>query len=162
MGTVRYTVVNGQVLHENRDGVKRDYLSDSLGSTMALVDNTQSKTDTFTYWPYGEERTRTGTAAIPFRYVGNQGYYRDSTSKSYARAREFGANLCRWLNVDPIGISSTETKPFQYCANNPVNFVDPAGLIQTLPLPPKEDKSWCIDCWGKCAAANPGDPQGLI
>ena len=41
MGTVRYTVVNGQVLSENRNGVERDYVTDSLGNTVALLDNTQ-------------------------------------------------------------------------------------------------------------------------
>src|SRR5947207_2497373 len=51
---VTCTVVNGEVLSENRGGVKRDYLPDPLGSTVALLDNTQTKTDTFTYWPYGE------------------------------------------------------------------------------------------------------------
>ena len=58
---VAYTVVNGRILSENRGGVKRDYVSDSLGSTVALLDSTQTKTDTWTYWPYGEVRTRTGT-----------------------------------------------------------------------------------------------------
>lgn len=33
MGTVCYTVVNGEVLSENRGGVKRDYLPDTQGNT---------------------------------------------------------------------------------------------------------------------------------
>ena len=78
---VVYTVVNGRVLSENRAGVKRDYVADSLGSTVALLDNTQAKTDTFTYWPYGEVKTRIGTTPTPFQYVGGWGYYRDSASR---------------------------------------------------------------------------------
>ena len=42
---VVYTVVNGEVLSENRNSVKRDYVPDPLGSTVALLDNTQTKTD---------------------------------------------------------------------------------------------------------------------
>jgi hypothetical protein len=60
--------------------VRKLYVPDPLGSTVALLDNTQTQTDTFTYWPYGEERVRTGTTPTPFRFVGTAGYYRDSTS----------------------------------------------------------------------------------
>ena len=31
--SVRYATFNGQVVHENRNGVKRDYMPDTLGST---------------------------------------------------------------------------------------------------------------------------------
>ena len=91
MGTVRYTVVDGEIIGEKRDGVRRTYLPDPLGSTVALLDNTQAQTDTFSYWPYGEVSARTGTTATPFQHVGTLGYYRDSPTKSYVRAR--GATL---------------------------------------------------------------------
>ena len=70
MGIVRYTVANGQILAESRDGVAKRYVGDPLGSTAALVDTTGAITDTFTYWPYGEERTRTGSTPTPFRFGG--------------------------------------------------------------------------------------------
>ena len=50
---VRYTVIDGEVVSEKRSGVERDYVPDPLGSTVALLDNTQAQTDTFAYWPYG-------------------------------------------------------------------------------------------------------------
>ena len=52
--TVRYTTLDGEIVSENRRGVMRDYVPDPLGSTVALLDNTQTQTDTFSYWPYGE------------------------------------------------------------------------------------------------------------
>ena len=55
MGTVRYTNFNGRIVSENRNGVLRDYVADPLGSTVALLDGSQTRTDTFSYWPYGEE-----------------------------------------------------------------------------------------------------------
>ncbi len=70
---VAYTVVNGQLLSEDRAGVKRDYVPDPLGSTVALLDNTQTQTDTWSQWPYGEVRTRTGTNVRPFQCVGTLG-----------------------------------------------------------------------------------------
>ena len=38
---VNCTVVNGEILSENRNGVIRDYVPDTLGSTIALLDNTR-------------------------------------------------------------------------------------------------------------------------
>lgn len=70
MATVRYTTVNGRVIAEKRGGVRKLYRPDHLGSTIAMYDNTQAKTDTWVYWPYGAVRTRTGTTATPFQFVG--------------------------------------------------------------------------------------------
>jgi hypothetical protein len=66
MGTVRYTVVNGQVISENRNGVRRDYIPHALGNTAALMDSTGTLTDTFKYFPSGTVSARTGTTPTPF------------------------------------------------------------------------------------------------
>lgn len=45
----RYTVIDGEVIAEKRNGVRSLYVPDPLGSTRALLDNTQAQTDTFSY-----------------------------------------------------------------------------------------------------------------
>ena len=52
MPVTNYTTLDGEIVYENRGGVERDYVPDALGSTVALLDSAQAKTDTFTYWPY--------------------------------------------------------------------------------------------------------------
>ena len=54
--TVRYTVVGGEILSELRDGVKRDYVPDPSGSTVALLDSMQTITDTFSLLALWRER----------------------------------------------------------------------------------------------------------
>src|SRR5215470_4156698 len=98
MGTVRYTTVNGEVIAEKRNGVRSLYVPDPLGSTVALLDNTQTKSDTFSYWPYGENDGRTGTTPTPFQFVGTAGYYRDSGSREYVRARTLGTQVGRFIS----------------------------------------------------------------
>src|SRR5437762_6894150 len=100
--TVRYTTVNGEVIAEKRGGVRKLYVPDPLGSTVALLDNTQAQTDTFTYWPYGEVRTRTGATDTPFRFVGTLGYHRDSATRTYVRARTHLQDLGRWLTEEHL------------------------------------------------------------
>jgi RHS repeat-associated protein len=126
MPTVRYTVVDGEVIAEKRGGTRRQYVPDPLGSTVALRDSVQA-TDTFANWPYGEERSRTGTTNTPFRFVGTLGYYRDSSALSYVRARYLLASLGRWLTKDPIWFLGGSNW-YKYCGDGPGTWVDPEGL----------------------------------
>jgi RHS repeat-associated protein len=128
MGTVRYTVLDGEIVSENRNGTERDYVPDPLGSTVALLDNTQAQTDTFGYWPYGEERSRTGTSSMRFRFLGAQGYFSDAAVRSYVRARSLSISTARWFSVDPASLATTR-HPYAYGENNPVNTLDRAGLL---------------------------------
>src|SRR5437870_105278 len=121
MGTVRYTVVDGEVIAEKRNGVRSLYVPDPLGSTVALLDNAQAQTDTFSYWPYGENNARTGTTPTPFQFVGTTGYYRDSGSRTYVRARTLDARNGRWMTKDPVGNDNNDA--YIYVSNGPLSNV---------------------------------------
>ena len=82
-----------------RNSVRKDHVPDPLGSTVALLDNTLTVTDSWEYWPYGE--TRSGGSATAFTFVGTFGYYKDTGSRTYVRARNYRQNLGRWQTVDP-------------------------------------------------------------
>lgn len=135
---VRYTTVNGKVIAEKRNGVRSFYVADSLGSTVALIDNTQTITDTFEYWPYGEVRTKTGTNPTPLKFVGTQGYFTDSSSKTYVRARTLDTQKGTWTTKDLLR-SLGDYSTFNYCFSNPINHSDRSGLS------PKD----CCDSEGK-------------
>src|ERR1051326_5035908 len=120
VSTVRYTVVNGEVLAEKRNGVRKLYVPDPLGSTVALLDNTQTPTDTFNYWPYGETQNRTGTTPTPFQYVGTRGYYHDNANRNYVRARVLDKQKGRWLTQDPIGFGGGAFNTYKYVGNRPI------------------------------------------
>src|SRR5713226_5285447 len=111
---VRYTVIDGEVIAEKRSGVRKLYVPDPLGSTMALLDNTQTQTDTFSYWPYGEERSGAPTTPTPFRYVGTLGCYRDSSSRDYMRTRVLNTQQGRWMTEDPVGYMGGDIDFYRY------------------------------------------------
>ena len=124
--TTRYTVIDGEIIAEKRNGVRKQYVPDSQGSTVALLDNTQTPTDTFTYWPYGEVASRTGTTPTPFQFVGTLGCRQDSATKTYARARVLDTQKSRWLTEDPIGIMGG-LNLYCYAGNQPTSKIDPQG-----------------------------------
>jgi RHS repeat-associated protein len=102
--SVVYSNFCGMVVSEIRSGVERDYMPDTLGSTAALLDSTQTMTDTWQYCPYGEVAARSGTSETDLRFVGMLGYVKDALDKLfYVRARHLRPDLARWITVDPKG-----------------------------------------------------------
>jgi RHS repeat-associated protein len=139
MTTVRYTTIKGEVIAEKRNGSRRLYVPDPLGSTVALLDNTQTQVDTFAYWPYGEVRTSTGTTPPPFQFVGTAGYYTDGVSRSYVRARYLHTQKTKWSTEDPIGFLGGDSNLTRYVSNRPTILRDPSGLsilFQCFYVPP--------------------------
>ncbi len=65
MMTARVTSANGRIVAETRGGVRKYHQHDALGSTIPLINDAGTVTDTYTYWPYGEIRTSTGTTVNP-------------------------------------------------------------------------------------------------
>jgi RHS repeat-associated protein len=126
--TVRYTAVDGEVLAEKRGGSRYAYVPDPLGSVVAKLDNTQTKTDTYEYWPYGEVASRTGTSVSPYQFVGTLGYYSDSSNLTYVRARYFHhAGLGQFMSRAPIIEQLAREHPYGYAVHNPMSVTDPSG-----------------------------------
>ena len=123
---VRYTTVDGQVLCENRGGVKTLFMPDTLGNVIETRNmDTGAQTSSTTYWPYGEVRTQTGTNPSPFGFCGVWGYYTQPGQPTYVRARYYRPNLGRWQTVDPLW---PRELPYSYADSLPVQDIDPAGL----------------------------------
>jgi len=150
MAVTSYATFNGNIVYENRAGVERDYMRDSLGSTTALLDSSQAQTDTFFYWPYGEIRTQTGSTKTPFTFVGTLGYYMDiASSLFYVRARHLRSVLARWLTVDPMWSAGAA---YGYVGNNPTCLADPSGLQPGGPGGPGDgsNQAHCKELWKDC------------
>ena len=66
--------------------------------------------------------------ADPFAYNAQSGYYLDRETGLYLCGfRYYDPVNARWLNRDPIGFSGG-INLYGYCQQNPVGWVDPAGL----------------------------------
>src|SRR5580658_171656 len=99
MPVTRYTTFDGVIVSENRGGVLHDYVPSPLGNTLALLDNTQTQTDQWSYMPYGEATRIKGSTQTPMLFVGSQSCRQDSSAtKSYMQKRVVDVVKGRWMS----------------------------------------------------------------
>ncbi|RYG95788.1 MAG: hypothetical protein EON58_13460 [Alphaproteobacteria bacterium] len=130
--TATYTSVNGQILHENRNGSETELVPDPLGSVIQTRSSSGSTTSSTVYWPYGETRTASGANPTPWGYVGTYGYHQDSGEMLYVRARDYRPSLERWQTVDPLW---PQEPAYRYVAGMPTMAIDPSGASPVCLIP---------------------------
>jgi RHS repeat-associated protein len=103
----------------------KSFLTDALGSTLALADTSGTVSTSYTYEPFGNA-TSTGAASTnSFQYTGREN---DGTGLDYLRARYYSPGLQRFLSEDPIGLGGGDVNLYAYVYNQPFAFVDRLGL----------------------------------
>jgi RHS repeat-associated protein len=102
------------------------YLTDVLGSTIALADGSAEVGTSYTYDPFGTA-TETGEANDnPFKFTGREN---DGTGLQYNRARYYSPADARFISRDPAGLVGSGPNLYWYASGNPLNFTDPSGEV---------------------------------
>src|SRR5258708_686895 len=131
--TGRYTTINGEIITEKRNGVRSLYVPDPVGSTVALLDNTQTQTDQWSYMPYGESTRIKGTNPTPFLFGGTLGMRADSTTRTYARTQVVEPPNGRWMTSKRAGFRGGDLNRYAYANDSPVNQGSFSGLMEYSP-----------------------------
>ncbi|HEU5477538.1 MAG TPA: RHS repeat-associated core domain-containing protein [Gaiellaceae bacterium] len=106
------------------NGTPLYYQHDQLGSTRLLTDQSGTVVATYTFDPYGNETSHTGTADTPLRWAGQ---YQDvTTGFYYLRARYYDPQTGEFLERDRFAPVTQE--PYAYVDDDPLNNADPLGL----------------------------------
>lgn len=120
------------------------YLFNGHGDVVQLADGTGAVTKEYAYDAFGNEKNINANDSNPFRYTGE--YYDKESGSIYLRARYYEPSTSRWLtpdyywNVDNMIYGDLEDKSqpdidsilqssnlYNYCVNNPTNYMDPSG-----------------------------------
>lgn len=112
-------------------GATQFYHFDITGNTSLVSGAGGAAVATYEYLPFGQIASQTGTAGQPFTFNGRFGITDEVGDLFYMRARVFDSDLGRFTSRDPIGYVAGDTNFYRYVANDPVNSVDPSGLIGT-------------------------------
>ena len=108
---------------------RRYYHADAQGSIVARTDDTgaaPAAAERYTYTPWGQVGTGTGTSQDGFRWLGRR---LESQIGLYdMRARTYLPWMGRFLQPDPIGTTGG-INLYAYAQNTPLNRTDTSGLI---------------------------------
>ncbi len=109
------------------------YYGDSRGSTIAMLDDSESLVNAYSYSPFGEIVNYVESVNNDFTYVGRHGVMRDGyvIGLYFMRARYYDAEAGRFLSKDPVEgkvIYPISLHSYIYTQNNPVILIDPRGL----------------------------------
>jgi RHS repeat-associated protein len=112
----------------------KNFLTDALGSTVALADAAGAIQTEYTYEPFGGT-TVTGLASTnSYQFTGREN---DGTGLYYYRARYYHPTFQHFISEDPIEFEGGDFNLYTYVYNDPIGYIDPLGLDKQRPNPPK-------------------------
>ncbi len=110
----------------------RSFLTDALGSTIALADSSGALQTQYSFEAFGNATITGSGTTNTFAYTGRE---LDGTGVYFYRARYYHPNLSRFLSEDPIGFNGG-LNLYRYVSDDPLNLIDPFGsqsVAQPIP-----------------------------
>jgi RHS repeat-associated protein len=149
-----------------------NFLTDALGSTLALTNSSGSSLAQYAYEPFGNTTVTSGSSTSTYEYTGREN---DGTGLYFNRARYYSPTLQRFVSEDPLGFGGGDANLYAYVGNSPTSSTDSSGMARDCfaswcggvprnPLPGRKSgaqsssdvpPSWSPD------KPLPGDPTGL-
>jgi RHS repeat-associated protein len=134
-------------------------ITDHLGSPRLVVNvSTGAVVQRIDYDEFGNVVYDSNPGFQPFGFAG--GLYDPETKLVRFGARDYDAETGRWTSKDPIGFLGALSNLFEYCLDDPLNFVDFFGLQF---ITPEEGQKIVNEAktWTGTPYASPGSEKGV-
>ena len=142
---------DGAVIGTYRSGTYYNYLKDIQGSTTNIIKEDGTLSTAYDYTDFGETTAITG-AGFDNQICYTGGVYDKETGLYYLNARYYDPEIGRFISQDSYRGELNDPGQWHlyvYCANNPINYVDPSGhawvsktVTKTCGPYPIPDASW--------------------
>jgi len=138
----------------SRGGQGYFFVTDAIGSVVAITNSVGSVQNTYLNDAWGQMRSQTGSLANPFGYTARE---MGEAGSLFYRFRYYSPGIGRFLAEDPLvsavpvtyatGLLSRplEFPPYAYARNGPIARTDPLGLDVCQPFPDPN-----LDCVLRC------------
>ncbi len=111
-----------------KSGVVYYLTYDQVGSLRIVADGSGNVIKRIDYDSFGSIINDNNPAfEVPFGFAG--GLHDSDTGLVRFGYRDFDPETGRWTAKDPIGFAGGDTDLYGYCLNDPVNWIDPWGLL---------------------------------
>jgi len=147
------------------DGAAYYLYYDQVGSLRVVADQSGYVIKEILYDPFGGIIEDTAPDfRIPIGFAG--GLYDQDLGFVRFGWRDYDTFTGRWTTLDPMGEAGGDDDWYSYCLDDPVNLVDPLGLMGSKPEPPEMSEPYFQDSWewqtnhDACAKCNSFD--GMI
>jgi len=126
--TMRFEYANGRMPVAMTKGTSTYYLTyDQVGSLRIVADSSGNVIKRINYDSFGNIIDDTNPSfEVPFGFAG--GLHDSDTGLVRFGYRDYDPDIGRWSAKDPILFVGGDTDLYGYCLNNPINWIDPAGL----------------------------------
>ena len=104
------------------------YLQDHQGNNRVVADQAGAVEEVNHYYPFGGTFASTSSVQ-PYKYNGKELDRKGGLDWYDYGARMYDAALGRWHVVDPMADKCYGISPYNYCANNPIKYIDPTGMV---------------------------------
>ena len=116
----------GGLLAMRQDGTNYQYLYDGKGNVTTVLDTANQTVASYRYDVFGKLLRQSGTLEQPFTFSTKR--YFATLGLNYYGYRYYQPAVGRWLTRDPLQ-EAGGLNLYGFVQNNPVNLVDPYGLI---------------------------------
>ncbi|MDR0863809.1 MAG: RHS repeat-associated core domain-containing protein, partial [Candidatus Symbiothrix sp.] len=114
------------------DGKYYFYVTNHLGSNVAVVDEFGQVIQTTDYYPFGMTAGGEKQDRQPYKYGNKELDEMNGLNLYDFLARGYDPAIGRFMAIDPLAEKYPWMSPYAYCKNNPVNRIDPTGMVDYL------------------------------